>query len=143
MPHPPLDLLLLRAGALTLLVSLLGGFAIPRLKNPRMAVGAHVTGVVNGVLLLVLGLIWPLLSLSAPWSEVGRWLAAISLPGLWFGLKLAAAVGAARTAPIAAAGMPNAAGPMAERVAVFFIAVPSLMMVAATIILTFGLFGLS
>jgi hydroxylaminobenzene mutase len=143
MPHLPLDLLLLRDGALTLLASLLAGFLIPRLKNPRMGVGAHVAGLMNGVLLLVLGVLWPALPLGATWSEIGRWLMAVSLPALWVGLTLAAAVGATRTAPIAANGAQDGASRAAGTVAVILIAGPSLALLPAVAILIVGLFGLS
>jgi hydroxylaminobenzene mutase len=41
------------------------GFAVPILRNPRMGVSVHVTGVQSGMTLWALGLMWQRLTLSA------------------------------------------------------------------------------
>jgi hydroxylaminobenzene mutase len=55
---------LLWHGALLLLLGLLAGVAGPYLTNPRMGLAAHLGGVTNALLLLVLGLAWREVALS-------------------------------------------------------------------------------
>jgi hypothetical protein len=54
---------LIQLGVFLFLLGLLGGFAIPFLANPRMGLASHLEGVMNGMLLVLLGLIWPRLTL--------------------------------------------------------------------------------
>lgn len=56
---------LLQLGVLLFLLGLLVGLAVPALANPRMALASHLEGVMNGLFLIVLGLLWPKLVLSA------------------------------------------------------------------------------
>jgi hypothetical protein len=55
---------LLQIGAALLLYSLLEGFAIPHLASPRIGLSVHTLSAYEGVLLLVLGLVWPRLALG-------------------------------------------------------------------------------
>ena len=55
---------LLRAGFVLVFLALLGGTVIPLFTNPRLAVSAHVTGLLSGLLLAVLGLCWGALALT-------------------------------------------------------------------------------
>ena len=52
-------------GAVLFMLGLLIGFAIPVLRNPRMGVSVHLTGVQGAMMLWILGLLWPRLGLSA------------------------------------------------------------------------------
>jgi (hydroxyamino)benzene mutase len=56
---------LLISGTVLFLLSLLGGFAIPILANPRMNVSAHVAGIESGLALWGLGLMCHHLALPA------------------------------------------------------------------------------
>jgi hydroxylaminobenzene mutase len=141
MPHLPFDLMMMRVGALTLVAGMLGGLPILRMRIPALALSAHLTGISNGVMLMVLALLWPYLALDKAWMESGRWLAAISLPGLWFALTFAAAVGAGRAAPMA--GGDGSAGALGDRTASALIISTSLMILAAAVILAVGLFRLA
>ena len=61
----PYKELLLLAGAMLLLLGLLTGVAIPLFANAPMGLSAHLTGVQNALVLLVLGAVWPHVRLSA------------------------------------------------------------------------------
>ena len=65
---------LLRSGALLLLLGLLTGLAIPALRNPRAGLAAHVEGVMNGMLLLVVGSIWGQVVLGPRRRRALQWL---------------------------------------------------------------------
>lgn len=95
---------LLRAGFLLVLLAFLTGALIPRFLNPRMGVSAHVTGVLNGLLLIGLALAWESLRLS---PGRGKWVRALFLYGTyanWAATVLAAAWGTKRLTPVAGAG---------------------------------------
>lgn len=55
---------LIRYGILLFLLGLLTGFAIPAMENPRMGLSSHLEGTMNGMFLVLLGIIWPKLHLS-------------------------------------------------------------------------------
>ena len=93
---------LLQLGVLLFLFGLLTGFAIPMLENPRMGLSSHLEGVLNGIFLVVLGLLWPRLRLGRAASASAFWLALFGTFANWAATLLAAAWGAGRTMPIAA-----------------------------------------
>tara|TARA_R110002074_G_scaffold152936_1_gene307521 strand:- start:93144 stop:93590 length:447 start_codon:yes stop_codon:yes gene_type:complete len=55
---------LVKFGILLFLLGLITGFIIPAMQNPRMGLSSHLEAVMNGMFLLMLGLIWPKLQLS-------------------------------------------------------------------------------
>jgi len=69
---------LLRFGVVLVLLALFIGLAIPALAVPRLGVAAHVNGVVGGLALIVLGLLWPHLQLSSRALGAAFWLAVYS-----------------------------------------------------------------
>ncbi len=89
-------------GLVLFLVGLLTGFAIPALKNPRMALSSHLEAVLNGMFLVLLGLLWPHLHLSHAWGVTAVALIVYAAYANWLATLLAAAWGAGRKlAPIA------------------------------------------
>jgi hydroxylaminobenzene mutase len=105
-------LLLGKAGFVLFTAGLALGAAIPRLRNPRMGLSAHLTAVQSGLALLVFSLLWPHFGI-APWASMTI---AISIAGsayiLVAALVLAACTGASRALPIAGQGFK--ATPIAE-----------------------------
>ncbi|MCE0722944.1 MULTISPECIES: hypothetical protein [Legionella] len=55
---------LIRYGIFLFLLGLLTGFTLPLMHNPRMGLSSHLEGILNGMFLVLLGLIWPQLHLS-------------------------------------------------------------------------------
>lgn len=97
-------LLLGKAGFFLFTLGLALGVAIPRLKNPRMGLSAHLTAVQGGLALLAFALFWTNFA-------IGDWAAmpiAFSLAASTYllvaGLVLAALTGASRALPIAGQG---------------------------------------
>ena len=95
---------LLRAGFLLFLLALLGGTVIPSFTNPRLAVSAHVTGLLNGLLLIALGLCWSALVLSPVRDKLMRALFLYGAYANWAVSLLGAAWGTKRLTPVAGAG---------------------------------------
>ena len=99
-----MDKHLLQLGILLFLLGLLTGLAVPKLKYPRMALASHLEAVMNGMFLVILGLIWPRIELSDSWLAVTFWLVVYAAYANWLATLLAATWGAGRLMPIAAGG---------------------------------------
>ena len=50
---------LTRSGVLLLLLGLLTGLFVPKFANPKMGLSSHVEGVMGGMMLIILGFVWP------------------------------------------------------------------------------------
>ena len=55
---------LLQLGVLLFLIGLVVGLTLPVLANPRMGLASHMEGVMNGLFLIAVGLVWPRLTSS-------------------------------------------------------------------------------
>lgn len=98
-------------GLVLFLVGLLTGFAIPALRNPRMALSSHLEAVLNGMFLVLLGLLWPHLHLPYAWGVTAVGLIVYAAYANWLATLLAAAWGSGRKlAPIAASDHVASAG---------------------------------
>lgn len=62
--------LLLQLGIALFLFAALLGLAVPHFTVPRLALSAHLVGILQGIFLVVLGLLWPKLSLSPTQANV-------------------------------------------------------------------------
>lgn len=85
---------LIQFGVLLFLLGLVTGFVIPALKNPRMGLSSHMEGVLNGMLLMIFGLIWPKLELTKNLLNWNYWLSLFGTFTNWFTTLLASAWGA-------------------------------------------------
>ena len=93
---------LIRYGVTLFLLGLLTGFVIPMMQNPRMGLSSHLEGVQNGMLLMIFGVIWAQLQLSAPALQWGYGLAMFGTYTNWATTLLASIWGAgAAMMPIA------------------------------------------
>ncbi len=132
-----MDTLLLQLGILLFLVGLLTGFVIPKLANPRMGLASHLEGVLNGIFLVALGLLWQRLHLSDGWLVVTFWLAVYGTFANWLATLLAAVWGAGALMPIAAMGHQGSS--MQEGVIKFLLGTLSVSMIAVCVIVIIGL----
>lgn len=99
------DRRLLQLGALLFLLGLLAGIATPVAVHPRLGLAAHVEGVLNGLFLIALGLIWPRLALPDRALTITYWLALYGTYANLGATGLAAVTGAAHMMPIAGGGL--------------------------------------
>ncbi|KES20147.1 MULTISPECIES: hypothetical protein [Pseudomonas] len=95
---------LLWHGLLLLLLGLLTGLVEAQLSNPRMALAAHLEGILNGLLLLALGAIWDEVALSRRWQGVTFCALLYGAYANWAFTLLAAVFGTAAMSPVTAAG---------------------------------------
>jgi hydroxylaminobenzene mutase len=128
---------LLICGTVLFLLSLLIGFAIPVLANPRMGVEMHVTGLQSGMALWALGLMWQRVALPAGAERLAQILAVAGLYAIFISLLLAALWGTSRATPIAGAG--HQASPLREAVVTVLLAGGSLATAAAVALVLWGL----
>lgn len=128
---------LLQLGILLFLLGLLVGFAIPALANPRMGLSSHMQGILNGIFLIVLGLIWSNLSLPPVASSGLFWLAIYGTFANWAATLLAAFWGAGTSMPIAAAGFEGS--PMQEATIDGLLVSLSVAMVLVCVLVLWGL----
>lgn len=128
---------LLWHGLLIFLFGLLAGAAVPVLTNPRMGVAAHLGGVLSGIFLIVIGLLWGEIRLSAPAEKAALWLFLYASHTGWLAQFLAALFGTSRSTPIAGAGYRGAAW---QEAAVDFLAISfSLAILLACLLALWGL----
>ena len=128
-------------GVLLFLLGLLTGFVVPQLANPRMGVSAHLEGVMNGTFLVVLGLIWHELRLSARAMAAAFWLVLFAAYTNWIATLLSAAWGTGKLTPIGAGGRIGA--PWQEAIVAVGLISLSLAIVAGVGIVAYGLRGKS
>ncbi len=128
---------LLLLGAWLLLLGLLTGLLVPVLANPRMGLSSHIEGVLNGMLLLLLGLIWPRLVLSDRWRRIAAACALYGTFANWASMLVAAVLDAGAQLTVAAEG--RAGSPWAEGIVNFGLASLTLAMLVAAVTLIAGL----
>jgi len=95
---------LLRAGFVLFTLALLTGFAIPAFLNHRMALAAHVTGILNALILMALGLAWGILAVSPLQAKLTRGAFIYATYANWGTSCLAVAWGTTRLTPLLGAG---------------------------------------
>jgi hydroxylaminobenzene mutase len=98
------DVSLVRAGFLLFALALLTGLAEPVLLNQKMGVAAHVTGVMNALLLIALGLSWGLFTISPLVARLTRGAFLYATFVNWGSSILAAVWGTNRLTPVAGVG---------------------------------------
>ncbi len=124
-------------GVFLFLLGLLVGLFIPLMANPRMGLSSHLEGVMNGIFLIALGLIWSKIDLSERWLKFTFWLSIYGTFANWFGILFAAIFNAGKNLNIAAQGMEGS--PIEEAVLNFFLVTLSLSMIIICIAVLIGL----
>jgi hydroxylaminobenzene mutase len=124
-------------GILLFLFGLIVGLIVPLLANPRMALSSHLEGVLNGMLLVIFGLIWNRIKLSARWLKISFWLAVYGTFANWFGILVAAVFNAGKMLTVAAEGQEGS--PFAEAVVNFSLVSLTVAMLAVSVLVLIGL----
>ena len=91
-------------GVFLFLIGLVTGLQERRFKNMRMALSAHLEGVMNGTFLIALGAIWGHVELPPRVEQAARWTALFGTYGNWLFTTLGAAMGTAAANPILSQG---------------------------------------
>ena len=88
-------------GLVLFLVGLLVGLVVHNIANPRMALSAHLEGLMNGMFLVILGLIWKRLVLSETLLKITFWLVVYGTFANLIPVIIAAVTGFGKMMPIA------------------------------------------
>lgn len=88
-------------GFILFLLGLLVGLFVQNMKNPRMALSAHLEGMMNGMFLVILGLVWERLVLSGTLLRITFWLAVYGTFANIAAVMIAAITGWGKMMPIA------------------------------------------
>ena len=137
MPETGFDRSLTRAGFVLILLALATGLAVPAFLNPRMAVAAHLGGLMNGLLLVVIGVAWNRLALSRGQARFTRIAALGAAYANWGTGCLAAAWGTSRLTPLSGAG--HSAAAWQESVVQALQVGLSIAIIAAIVMIVYGL----
>lgn len=124
-------------GVILFFFGLIVGLLVPIFANPRMGVSSHIEGVLNGIFLIVLGLIWHKVELSERLLKITFWLAVYGTFVNWFGILIAAIFNAGAMLGIVAKGREGT--PIAEGIVTFSLISLSIAMVIVCILLLIGL----
>jgi (hydroxyamino)benzene mutase len=117
-------------------LGLLVGFAVPAFKNPRMGLSGHLVGVINGVFLIAVALIWNEVKLSARAGAAVFWTLLYGSYANIVASVIAAAYGTKAFTPIVGEGF--GAGFWPEGVVSFLLVTVGLAMVGALASLLWG-----
>jgi hydroxylaminobenzene mutase len=128
---------LLFLGVFLFLLGLLTGLFIPMMTNPRMGLTAHLEGVMNGMFLVILGLIWHKLIVSEKWLYYTYLLTLYGSFANFVAVTLAAITGAGQMMPIAGG---KEGAPLIEGVISFLLISLALAMIFVCIVVLIGLY---
>ena len=114
-------------GLVLFLLGLLTGLASQGFANPRMGLASHLEGIMNGIFLAVLGLVWPRVALGPRASVLALWFLVYGAFANWLVTLDSAVLGAGSPRrPLAGAGMP-ASGAVETLIAFLLISLAAAM----------------
>ncbi|ULQ56960.1 hypothetical protein KJS94_01965 [Flavihumibacter rivuli] len=128
---------LILLGVSLFLMALLVGLFIPLLANPRMGLSTHLEGIMNGLFLGFVGLVWDKVILPAKWLNLSFGLLVYGAFANFIAVLLAALTGAGKMMPIA---LGKEGGQVEETIISFLLISLSLAMIAALGLILAGLY---
>src|SRR3954471_663632 len=123
-------------GVFLFLIGLVTGTQQRRFTNMRMALSAHLEGVMNGTFLIALGAIWGNVKLPPPVEKAARWSVLYGTYGNWLFTTLGAAMGTAAANPTLSQG--HRGRPWQEKLAAAGFRSVSYSILGAAVLLLFG-----
>lgn len=132
---------LLQFGSVLFLLALLVGLAVPRFAVPRLGLSTHLLGIMQGTVLMVLGLVWPRLKLGGNQSSVACSLAIYGCAAAWIANLLAGFWGAGNSMLPLAAGAARGSG-LQEGVIRVLLVSAAVSLIGAAILVMWGLRGI-
>lgn len=124
-------------GVLLFLLGLIVGLIVPLFANPRMGLSSHIEGVLNGMFLILLGLIWNKIALNEKWLKITFWLAIYGTFINWLSMLIAAVFNAGKMLTVAANGQEG--HPIVESIITFSLISLSVAMIVICVTILIGL----
>lgn len=121
------------------LVGLITGFFIMNFTNPKMALAAHLEGVMNGTFLVVAGFIWKELQITDRLRKILYGTILYGTFANWFFSLLSAVFGTSNTTPLSGAGYTGT--PIQETLVTAGLASVGITMVFSLVVIVYGLRG--
>lgn len=121
------------------LVGLITGFFIMNFTNPKMALAAHLEGVMNGTFLVVAGFIWNELLITERLRKILYGTILYGTFANWFFSLLSAVFGTSNTTPLSGAGYTGT--PIQETLVTAGLASVGITMVFSLVVIVYGLRG--
>jgi (hydroxyamino)benzene mutase len=123
-------------GVLLFFLGLVVGLFVPLMANPRMGLSNHLEGVMNGMFIIIMGLIWTKLELSDKWLKITFWTALYGAFANFIAVFIAAMTGSGKMMPLAG-GQEGAQ--ITEAVISFLLVSLSVAMLAVCLVVLIGL----
>ena len=128
---------LLFLGVLLFLLGLVVALGIPQMANPRMGLSAHLEGTMNGMFLIILGLVWSKLVLNETWLRITFWLTIYGSFANFAAVTISAITGAGKLMSIAGG---QEGTPAVEAIVSLLLITLSLAMIAVGVLVLVGLY---
>ena len=125
---------LILLGLVLFTLGLISGLFVQNMTNPRMGLSAHLEGIMNGVFLIVLGLIWHKLLLAVFWLHLMFWLTIYGSFANILSVLIAAFTGFGKMMPIA--GGKDGAGFLEITISVLLVSLSLSMLAVCALALT-------
>lgn len=135
--HTSFGYRLIQLGVLLFLPGLVTGFTLPLMRAPRLGLSSHLEGVMNGMFLMGVGVIWPRLRLGAGTLRAAFWLAVYGTYTNWAATLLSGFWGAGAMMPLAGGGATGTA--TQELIMMVLLVSLAAAMVAVCILMLVGL----
>jgi len=129
---------LLQLGILLFLFALLVGLAVPRFAVPRLGLSTHLLGIMQGLFLIVAGLLWSKLKLTRAMCRVGFCLAVYGCFAAWTANLLAGVWGAGNSMLPIAAGQARGSA-LQEAIVAIGLRTAAAALIAVAILILWGL----
>ncbi len=130
--------MLIFCGFLLFFLGLVVGLLIPLMSNPRMGLSAHLEGVINGIFLMVIGMIWVKLELKEKWLKITFYLTLYGSFANFIAVSYAAITGAGKMMPLS--GGTNGTL-MSEIIISFLLVTLAIAMLSVCILVMLGLYN--
>jgi hydroxylaminobenzene mutase len=124
-------------GLFLLFLGLFIGLFVHNFANPRMGLSAHLEGIMNGMFLIIMGLLWKKLMLSKRWLHIAFWLALYGTFANFITVVISAVTGFGKMMPIAGG---QEGTPLIETFISFLLISLSLSMLAVCILALVGFY---
>jgi hydroxylaminobenzene mutase len=131
---------LLQVGIFLFLVALLVGLVVPTFAAPRLGLSTHLLGIMQGIFLMVIGILWPRLRLTPVLARIGFVLAVYGCLAAWTANLSGAILGAGNSM------LPIAAGPahgtaIQEGIIAIALRSAAVSLIAVVLLILWGLRG--
>jgi hydroxylaminobenzene mutase len=129
---------LLQLGILLFLLALLVGLAVSQFAVPRLGLSVHLLGIMQGLLLTVIGLLWPRLRLTRAMSQAAFGLTVSGCFAAWTANVLAAVWGAGNSMLPIAAGQARGSS-LQEGIIAVALRTAAVSLITSTLLILWGL----